>query len=98
MALFNVPKRAGKSQDKAVAGKSKTRTKAPTTMKSGLLGQISQIIATVEKYLGKYKDDYEIITSKERLKEYIDICIANDIISIDNINSLTIHLFKMNRW
>ena len=83
MALFNVPKRAGKSQDKAVAGKSKTRTKAPTTMKSGLLGQISQIIATVEKYLGKYKDDYEIITSKERLKEYIDICIANDIISID---------------
>jgi len=83
MALFNVPKRAGKSQDKAVAGKSKTRTKAPTTMKSGLLGQISQIIATVEKYLGKYKNDYEIITTKERLKEYIDICIANDIISID---------------
>lgn len=83
MALFNVPKRAGKSQDKAVAGKSKTRTKAPTTMKSGLLGQISQITATVEKYLGKYKDDYEIITTKERLKEYIDVCIANDIISID---------------
>lgn len=83
MALFNVPKRAGKSQDKAVAGKSKTRTKAPTTVKNGLLGQISQITATVEKYLGKYKDDYEIITTKERLKEYIDICIANDVISID---------------
>ena len=83
MALFNVPKRAGKSQDKAVAGKSKTRAKATTTVKNGLLGQISQITATVEKYLGKYKDDYEIITTKERLKEYIDICIANDVISID---------------
>ena len=83
MALFNVPKRAGKSQDKAVAGKAKTRVSAPKTVKNGLLGQISQITATVEKYLGKYKDDYEIITTKERLKEYIDVCIANDIISID---------------
>lgn len=83
MALFNVPKRAGKSQDKAVAGKSKTRTKAPTTVKNGLLGQISQITATVEKYLGKYKDDYEIITTKDELNQYFCECAENGIISID---------------
>ena len=83
MALFEVPKRAGKSQDKAVAGKSKTRTKAPTTVKNGLLGQISQITATVEKYLGKYKDDYEIITTTDKLNQYFCKCAENGIISID---------------
>lgn len=83
MALFEVPKRAGRAQDRLVAGKTKTARKATQTMKTGLLGQISQINAIVERHLGKYKDDYEIITTKERLKEYIDVCIANDIISID---------------
>ena len=85
MALFNVPKRAGREQDSTIAKKAKTKTRSTTTTikGSGVLGQINQIKATVEKNLGKFKDDYEIITTKERLKEYIDVCIANDMISID---------------
>lgn len=85
MALFSVPKRPGREQDKAVANKSKSKVKSATTVRSGsgLLGQINQIKATVETHLGKFKNDYEIIITKERLKEYIDICISNDVISID---------------
>lgn len=84
MALFNVPKRAGREQDKAVATKSKTRTKATTTVKgSGLLGQINQIKATVEQYLGKFKDDYEIITTEDALDDYFHQCALNKAISID---------------
>ena len=84
MALFSVPVRPGKEQDKAIAKKT-NKASAPITVKSGggLLERISQIRAMVEKNLGQFKDDYEIITTKERLKEYIDVCIANDIISID---------------
>ena len=84
MALFTVPKRAGKEQDKAVVGKVKSKIKAPTTVKgSGMLGQISQIKATVEKNLGKYKDDYEIITTEEDLDVYFQQCTLNGVISID---------------
>ena len=58
MALFNVPKRAGREQDKAIASKAKSKTKNTTTVKgSGVLGQINQIKAMVEKNLGKFKDD-----------------------------------------
>lgn len=86
MALFSVSRRAGREQDSSIVKSLNTvkKSKMSTTVKGGgLLGQINIIKATVEKNLGKFKDDYEIITTKERLKEYIDICIANDMISID---------------
>ena len=85
MALFNVPKRAGREQDKAIAGKSKSKVKATTTIKSGsgLLGQISQIKAMVETHLGKFKDDYEILTTEEDLDVYFQQCTLNGVISID---------------
>ena len=84
MALFNVPKRPGREQDKAIAGKSKSRTRATTTVKGGgLLGQINQIKAMVEKYLGKFKDDYEILTTEEDLDVYFQQCTLNGVISID---------------
>ena len=84
MALFNVPKRAGREQDRVVAKKATVRRKGPATVKGGgLLAQINQIKATVERNLGQFRDDYEVITTKERLKEFIDICICNDMISID---------------
>ena len=84
MPLFSVPNRPGKEQDKAVVKKTKT-TRTATAVKSGsgILGQINQIKAVVEKNLGQFKEDYEIITTKERLKEYIDVAIEQDIISID---------------
>ena len=84
MALFKVPQRAGKSADKAIASKSKNKSKAPTTVKgSSVLSQINQIKAMVEKNLGKFKDDYVIIQSEEVLHKYFMFCIDNGVISID---------------
>ena len=84
MALFEVPARGNRTTDSKIVKKLATK-KVKTAVRSGntLLGRITEIKAVVEKHLGKFKDDYEIITTKERLKEYIDICIANDMISID---------------
>jgi len=84
MALFKVPQRAGKSADKAIASKSKNKSKAPTTVKgSSVLSQINQIKAMVEKNLGKFKNDYVVITSEEVLHKYFMFCIDNGVISID---------------
>ena len=84
MALFSVPKRPGKEQDKAVVNKSKSKVKASTTVKgSGVLGQINMIKATVEKNLGQFKDDYIVITTEEDLSLYFSKCVNNNVISID---------------
>ena len=86
MPLFEVPKRAGKSKDLALAKKANAKAKqATTTVRGGssVLGQVNQIKATVEKFLGKYKDDYIIITEEEQLNKYISFAIANGVISID---------------
>lgn len=85
MALFEVPKRAGRIQDKKIAGKSKTAKKAPTAVRGGndLLGRITQIKAMVEKSLGKYENDYIVIRDVETLSNYISKCIENHIVSVD---------------
>lgn len=85
MALFKVPKRPGRDNDKAIASKSKKSvTSRTTTVKGGgLLGQINQIKAMVEKHLGKFKNDYVIIQSEELLHKYFMFCIDNGVISID---------------
>ena len=84
MALFTVPKRPGREQDKAIAGKSKSRTRATTTVKgSGLLGQINQIKATVETHLGKFKGRYAITTSVDMLRGYFNRACCNGVIAID---------------
>lgn len=84
MPLFSVPSRAGKDKDKDIARKSKSRVvKSPVVRGGGLLGQINQIRATVEKNLGKFKDDYIIITTEEELHRYFTRCVENKVISID---------------
>lgn len=85
MPLFKVPKRPGRNNDRTVATKAKKSvTSRTTTVKgSGLLGQINQIKAMVEKYLGKFKNDYIIITTEDELVEYFESCWLNGIISID---------------
>ena len=84
MALFSVPKRAGKAQDKAIAKSTKKSVSRSTTVKGGgLLGQINQIKAMVEKHLGKFKNDYEIITTVDDLNKYFCACYENGVISID---------------
>ena len=85
MPLFEVPKRAGKAQDNKIAKKSKSTTKAPTIVRGGndLLGRINEIKAMVEKYLGEYKEKYQVINNKEVLHDFITECIGNGYISID---------------
>jgi len=84
MALFSVPKRAGKAQDKAIAKSTKKSVSRSTTVKGGgLLGQINQIKAMVEKHLGKFKNDYAIITTVDDLNKYFCACYENGVISID---------------
>ena len=82
MPLFKVPKRAN---DKAVAKKSKSKLSATTTVRggSGLLGQINQIKAMVEKNLGQFKDDYLVIRTVDDLAKYIDEVIKNSVVAID---------------
>ena len=85
MPLFDVPKRSDKLQDKAIANKSKTKSKVVTTVvkNSGLLSKITQIKTMVETHLGKYSDEYVIIQTEDELNDYISNCIDNDMISID---------------
>lgn len=85
MPLFKIPTRGGKEQDKALVSKLKTNTKQPTTTirGGGLLSQISQIKSIVDQYLGKYKDLYQIITTKKELDEYMKDIDRDTYIAID---------------
>ena len=85
MALFSVKRKTSTSQDKAVALKSKTKTKATTLIRGGssLLGQINQIKAMVEKNLGQFKDDYLIIRNQDELHDYFAKCVNNGVVAID---------------
>ena len=83
-ALFDVPKRASKAQDIAIAKKANSKSKIATkTVKGGISGRIAEIKAMVETNLGKFKDDYLIINELESLQAYLSKCIENNVISID---------------
>ena len=83
-ALFDVPKRASKAQDIAIAKKANSKSKTATkTVKGGISGRIAEIKAMVETNLGKFKDDYLIINELESLKSYLSKCVENNVISID---------------
>ena len=82
-ALFDIPKRASKVQDKKIVQKSKTSTKSVVNSKGGVLGRIAEIKAMVEKYLGQFKDDYLILNESQSLHSYIAKAIENGVISID---------------
>ena len=86
MALFDIPVRTNnKANDLKAISKSKSVNRVVTTVKGGnnLLTRIQQIQATVEKHLGKYKDDYILIQDEESLKNYLHECVKNNVISID---------------
>ena len=92
-ALFDVPKRASKAQDIAIAKKANSKSKTATkTVKGGISGRIAEIKAIVEKYLGQFKDDYLIINELESLQSYLSKCVENNVISIDTEN----HLIEFN--
>ena len=85
-ALFKVPERAGRSADTQIAKKANAKsTSTSTTVKGGggLVERINAARAIVEKNLGQFRDEYEIIRDEARLTEYIDSAIRNGIIAID---------------
>lgn len=89
MPLFEVKRNIGKSLDKTIANKAKNNIKITSTVKGGndLISRINQIKATVETNLGQYKNEYQVITDKEILHDFITECIGNSYISIDTETS-----------
>ena len=83
--LFNLPaSRTTKGVDKSVVNKSTNKKSAPIIVKGGgLIEKISSINALVESKLGKYKDDYIVITDIQDLISYIDAAEKTGIIAID---------------
>ena len=83
--LFNLPaSRTTKGVDKSVVNKSTNKKSAPIIVKGGgLIEKISSINALVESKLGKYKDDYIVITDIQDLISYIDAAAKTGIIAID---------------
>ena len=70
---------------KELAEKQKKLKKTEPAMKKGgsIMVRIQNICEAVQKRLGHYKDQLELIQTKERLHEYITSAIEKDIISID---------------
>lgn len=85
MALFTVPQRLTKAQDKKIAGKSKSKATVSTTVRGGndIVSRINQIKAVVETNLGQYKDRYQLIREEEVLHDFITECIGNGYVAID---------------
>ena len=83
--LFNLPaSRTTKGVDKSVVNKSTNKKSAPIIVKGGgLIEKVSSINALVESKLGKYKDDYIVITDIQDLISYIDAAAKTGIIAID---------------
>ena len=86
-SLFDDFSRPDKSDDIVIAKKLKNKSKAkPTTVKgSGLLDKINLIRDFVEKYLGKYRDEYITITDVDVLVDYVKRC--NKQIAVDTETS-----------
>lgn len=87
MALFDIPKRANKKDDMSLIKKSYKVSpfKTTATIKSGssLLDRITSIKVNVARNLGHLADEHILIRDESVLKEYIDSCINNKVISID---------------
>lgn len=85
MPLFNIPNRPSKADDISLAKRSKSKTKANTTIRksNNVSSTIANIKAMCETRLGKYADRYELIRDEQTLIDYITSCIDNDVISVD---------------
>lgn len=83
-SLFGDISRPSKQSDLAIAKKSKSVRKAPTTVKGGgLLAKIEFIRKFVEEHLGKYRDDYLCIRDVETLHAYVNTCIVDGRLALD---------------
>ena len=80
-SLFEIPNRA--NNDKAIVDKAKTVKKTSALKSNKLLEKIRLIVEAVNTNLGKFVNEYEVITDENRLSNYIKHAIRNGIISID---------------
>jgi len=83
MPLFELPNKINRQADADIARKVKKPAVRTVQKSKGLIDSINAIKQNVEKNLGKYKDDYEIITDTDRLNSYLKECFDNGIIAID---------------
>lgn len=86
-SLFgDITRTTGKSSDKKLAQRvnAKSRVATPTIKGGGgLLDRIATINSMVDKHLGKYREEYQIIQTEEALHEFVDNVIDCGIVSID---------------
>ena len=85
MPLFDIKRTNNKAQDKKNIARSKSAIRTNISLKHGdsLMSRINQIIAKVEQYLGKYRDDYLCIQDEQSLIDYIDACISDGGVALD---------------
>ena len=85
MGLLDKTRPSNRELVKQLVNKTKQVKKAaPTTQRGGsLITRIKNICEQVQKRLGHYADQLELIQTPERLHEYIDACIEKGIIAID---------------
>lgn len=85
MPLFKVSTKSTKSNDKNLLVRVNNKSSSLPTIKGGgtLLERISNIKATVAKYLSRYFHKYIVITDEQEFIKYIDKVIENGIWSID---------------
>lgn len=90
MPLFDIPNRSNKDSDIKLAKKvNSAKKKVAASSRNTLLEKIRLIQEAVEKNLGKFKDDYEIITTVPKLQEYLkdtyEIAIDTETTGLDPI-------------
>lgn len=85
MPLFDLPPRSDKASDLAIAKKANKSKKTPTTIKGGggIVTQIANIKAKVNKELGKYAEETLLIRDEQTLHDYITKAIEYGEIAID---------------
>lgn len=94
MPLFDLGVR--ENNDKQII--KKLTSKKPPVKRNTILDKLNQAKQFVEETLGKYKDNYEIISTKERLREYLvesdnlEIAIDTETTGLDPISDKIVGL------
>lgn len=84
MALFNLPKREVNTKELLKKTKTAKRTEPQIKLgKDSLLTVITNIKTLVETKLGKYRDNYKLITDEKELEDYVTNCVKADVLSLD---------------
>lgn len=79
--------RTSRNLDKKILSKINTANKAIFSSSKGLSKRLSERIASAEvevnRYFGKFKDQFLVIRTEEELKKYFDTIISDGVVAID---------------